>query len=155
MRFPGVLRCSGGLAIVLAAMLFAGPGCAGVKTSDRSLEFVDPDEAEVLVAGRRKILGGQEEGAVLVDPRPSAAFEARHIPGALSVPYQDLTFLADDLRAFKTLIVYGEGYRDPRAEGMSKSLMELGFADVRTLRGGLRAWTDSGREVDGTGEPEG
>ena len=33
-------------------------------------------------------------------------------------------------------------------DGMSKRLLELGFKDVRTLRGGLRAWTDAGFEVE-------
>jgi rhodanese-related sulfurtransferase len=31
---------------------------------------------------------------------------------------------------------------------MSKTLIELGFDDVRTLRGGLRAWEDAGFEVE-------
>jgi 3-mercaptopyruvate sulfurtransferase SseA len=31
---------------------------------------------------------------------------------------------------------------------MSKRLMELKHKDVRTLRGGLRAWADAGLELD-------
>ena len=52
------------------------------------------------------------------------------------------------LEGFGTLIVYGDDFGSAIANAMSKRLVELGYKDVRTLRGGLRAWQDAGNEVE-------
>ena len=52
-----------------------------------------------------------------------------------------------ELNQYHVLVVYGNDYNDPVAVAASKSLIELGF-EVRTLRGGLRAWTADGRELE-------
>ena len=51
------------------------------------------------------------------------------------------------------MIVYGNDYNDPVADGMSKRLIELGHKDVRTLMGGLRAWKADGYAVE-SGDPK-
>ena len=52
------------------------------------------------------------------------------------------------LAGYDLLIVYGDDYNDPIAEAMSKRLLNLGYKDVRTLRGGITAWTDAGYALE-------
>ena len=140
-------------ALLLASTLAAATGC-NRGTSDRDLTFVDPDDGLELVQGRKALFGllGSRTGS-WVDPRGEAAFRAGHIPGAINVPFQYLGVERHRLEGYSVLVVYGVGFRDPLAEGMSKRLIELGFGNVRTLRGGLRAWTDAGNPVEtGGGE---
>ena len=140
------------LAIGLA--LIALSACSN-KTSDRSLVFVSPEEGMQLAAGEeKKLLGlaGATSG-VWIDPRTEEAFVLGHIPGALHLPLKDVATNHEQLKGYDVIIVYGDGYHDPVATGMSKKLLQFGYKDVRTLQGGLRAWRDAGFEVE-TGLPE-
>ena len=136
------------LLIVLAMLLAVPVGCTK-SISDRNLILVDPDEAIVLVEGRKKLLGlaGTKTG-VWVDPRGGRAYRQGHIAGAIHLPFQELAVQQEQLRGYDVLIVYGTSVKDDLADGMSKRLLELGFKDVRTLRGGLRAWTRAGFELE-------
>ena len=139
-------RCRWVALLLLAAGL---AGCTGRSTSDRNLLLIDPDQAQKLI-GEHKIwfgLAGRGRGT-WVDPRTESDFRAGHIPGAINLPFQDLTTERDRLSGYDVLVVYGDDHRDPKAEGMSKRLIELGFKDVRTLRGGLRAWTAAGNPLE-------
>ena len=131
---------------ILTAML---AGCSR-KTSDRSLVFLGPSEGQQLVGEpRKKLLGlGGKQTGVWVDPRTEANYLAGHIPGAISLPMKTITTQHEQLKGYGIIIVYGDDYRDPVAEGMSKKLMQLGYRDVRTLRGGLRAWKDAGYSLE-------
>jgi rhodanese-related sulfurtransferase len=135
--------------LVLVAGLLTFAGCSKT-TSDKSLTFVTPDDAQALLGGRRGALfglGGEKQTAV-VDPRSLLDYRKGHIPGAIHVPYEDVRNETRRLQPYATIIVYGETYNSPVAQAMSKTLIELGFEDVQTLRGGLRAWRDAGFEVD-------
>ena len=76
-------------------------------------------------------------------------FQAGHIPGAIPLAFQNV---ADEHKAklagFDTLIVYGDDYGDPKPNAMSKRLIELGYSDVRTLEGGVQAWTEAGYRLE-------
>jgi rhodanese-related sulfurtransferase len=136
-------------AVVLA--LTAG-GCNQVRTSDKDLSFVDPAAGEDLVRGGSSgVLGmGEAKTGTWVDCRPAKDFQERHIPGAISMPYEVVSDEHTSLTHYSPIIVYGDTYNDSRATGMAKRLIELGHSDVYTLRGGLDSWTKAGREVEGT-----
>ena len=133
-------------------LLSVAAGCGAPKTSDRDVQWVETDVAARLAKGQKKILGiaGGTEAA-WVDPRRKEDYEATHIPGAINIPFQDISAEFRRLDGYGILIVYGADYGDPKADAMSKRLMELGFKDVRTLKGGLRAWIESGEPIE-TGE---
>ena len=138
-RFPG-------LPALTAAVLLATTGCREVKTSDRSLVDVTVTDAQSLLAGRDQLLGGTKTAA-LIDPRPVHEWRSAHVPGALHIPYEELRNAQKELAAFDTLIVYGNTYGSPVAVAASKTLLEMGFKDVRTLDGGLRRWKELGFPV--------
>ncbi|MEE8153789.1 MAG: rhodanese-like domain-containing protein [Phycisphaerales bacterium] len=142
-----IVRRAGSAVAVIAATL-AVLSCT-TKTSDRDLVLVNPIDAQELVQGQAKLLGlGGTATGTYVDPRSERDFRLGHIPGAISLPFQHLTNNKSKLDDYDVLIVYGDDYNDPKANAMSKRLLELGFSDVRTLRGGLRAWTSAGYALD-------
>ena len=137
----------------MGPVLWAAGGCSR-QTSNRDLVLVDPDEASALVSRQRGLLGLRGPvAAAWVDPRSEANFLQGHIPGAINLPFQDVTAGHHRLKSYEILVVYGDDFADPRAQGMSKRLLELGFKDVRTLRGGLRAWVTAGKTLE-VGEKE-
>ncbi len=138
------------LAALLTALVWTG---CSKSISDSDLVLVSPSEGMELAEGRKKLLGlGGVEKVAWVDPRGERAYREGHIPGALHVPFQDLTDQQEMLRGYDALIVYGSDFQDNLADAMSKRLLEMGFRDVRTLKGGLRAWSRTGYEVK-TGDP--
>jgi rhodanese-related sulfurtransferase len=127
---------------LLIALMALPSGCGAPKISDRNLVWVSPTQAQQLNHSEKK-------PTAFVDCRSTSDFLAGHIPGAISLPYSEL----DDQHArvlvgYDNLIIYGRDYGDPKAEAMSKSLLELRYHHVKTLSGGLLAWADAGYPVE-------
>jgi molybdopterin/thiamine biosynthesis adenylyltransferase/rhodanese-related sulfurtransferase len=96
---------------------------------------VSPDEAEVL-AGR---------GARIVDVRESTEWEEGHLPGAVHVPKgyleQRIEQAAPD-RAAPVVLYCAGGIRSLFA---ARTLREMGYSDVFSMRGGFQQWKAEGR----------
>lgn len=123
-------------------------GCSN-KTSDRDISLISAVDAQAIVQGRSKLLGlGGTTVGVWVDPRIEREFRLGHIPGALSLPFQNVAKDHHILQKYEVIVVYGSTYNDPKANAMSKRLMQLGYKDVKTLRGGLSGWKAAGYDVE-------
>jgi len=83
--------------------------------------------------------------AVLVDIRPPEAFNAGHVPQARSLPLSDLEKKAGALPKNKPIIVICDIGRT--AINAATRLRKLGFTEVVTLDGGLKAWMTAGLPV--------
>lgn len=117
---------------------------------------MDPGEAQRLVTRSGGLLGLVSSKGAWVDPRSSRDYQEGHIPGAVNLPFQDVSSGYKQFEGYSVVVVYGTDHVDARADAMSKRLLELGLKDVRTLRGGMRAWIEAGFPiVTGTepGEP--
>ena len=136
-------------ALVLATLLTSPLIGCSKRTSDRNLVFVEPADAEQLLRGKRGVLGlGGESRGVWLDPRSRIDYLDGHIPGAMHIPFENLRSDHSGLDDYDVIIVYGDDYNSPVALAASKTLMELGFEDVRTLRGGLRVWRAAGNTIE-------
>ena len=102
---------------------------------------VSVDDALALVDG---------EDALFVDVRERAEQSAGAIAGAVAAPRGFLEFVADPaspmhnpaLSSGKRLIVYcASGGRSALA---TKTLQDMGYADVANLTGGFQAWSEAG-----------
>jgi rhodanese-related sulfurtransferase len=81
------------------------------------------------------------QGALVLDLRPKASFEAGHIAEARNVPATELAASADTLKKWrdKTVITYCDsGVSGAQA---ARTLVKLGFTKVFNLDGGLNGWT--------------
>ena len=83
-----------------------------------------------------------------LDPRSERDFRLGHIPGAINLPFQNVAKGHTILQDYEVIVVYGSTYNDPKANAMSKRLMQLGYEDVKTLRGGLSGWKAAGYDVE-------
>jgi rhodanese-related sulfurtransferase len=83
--------------------------------------------------------------AVLVDVRPSEAFNTGHVPQARNVPLGDFEKKAAALPKNKPIILICDVGRS--AIGAATRLRKLGFTEVVTLDGGLKAWMTAGLPV--------
>ena len=87
------------------------------------------------------------QNAVLLDLRESKDFDAAHVPNAVNIPLSQLGGRAGELVKLtsRPLIAYCD--RGARSRGAGSALSKLGFAEVYTLHGGVKAWTDAGLPV--------
>ncbi|MFI5591982.1 rhodanese-like domain-containing protein [Amycolatopsis sp. NPDC051758] len=107
---------------------------------------VDPDD---LV---RDFEAGHTEGYVVVETRAEEAFAQVRIPGAINLPYRDMTpestkHLDRDL----VYICYCESSNCNAATKGALKLAELGFR-VKRLSGGITSWIATGYPVEGSQE---
>ncbi len=83
------------------------------------------------------------EAPMLIDVREPGEGAIARIDGARLIPQGELTECLDELTSARSLVLYcksGERSRDA-----ADLLLNLGFRNVRSLRGGIDAWT---REID-------
>ena len=116
-----------------------------------SMQLIGEALAEVASISVDEALGlAGGEGAVFVDVRERAEHAAGAITGAVAAPRGFLEFIADPaspmhnpaLSAGKRLVIYcASGGRSALA---TKTLQDMGYAEVANLTGGFQAWTESG-----------
>jgi len=83
-----------------------------------------------------------DQGALVVDVRPTAEFAAGHLPNARNIPADDVSRRAGELPAGKPVIVVcGSGSRAGKA---ATALRAAGRQDVFCLEGGIAGWQQAG-----------
>ena len=116
-------------AIVLA--LTAGPAAADLRIGLQEFDRLRHD-------GR----------VLVVDVRDEAAYRKAHVPGAVSIPIDQLDAQAEHLRASGDRVVtYCGGPAGEAGARAAARLRHLGLGDVWVLDGGLQRWVDAGRVV--------
>ncbi|MFB6262909.1 MAG: ArsR/SmtB family transcription factor [Bradymonadaceae bacterium] len=107
-------------------------------TDRRGIESVQGDELAERI----------EEGDVtLIDVRPREEYEAGHLPGAVSVPLEELEERIDELPSDEEIVAYCRGpYCVMSAEAV-ETLREREFDAIR-LEDGVREWEDRGYSVE-------
>ncbi|GAA2859170.1 rhodanese-like domain-containing protein [Pseudonocardia halophobica] len=89
-------------------------------------------------------LGGPEPGFVLVDTRSRAAWDQRHVPGAVHHPH---AALPGDLDPAVPVVTYCWG---PGCDGATRGALELARAGfrVKEMLGGIEYWIREGFAVE-------
>jgi glyoxylase-like metal-dependent hydrolase (beta-lactamase superfamily II)/rhodanese-related sulfurtransferase len=108
------------------------PLCQLLAEAAGKIDFVNAEEL------------ASDKDALVLDVREREAFEAGHIPGALSLPRGQLELQADRQLPDpnrRILVCCGNGEMATLA---AATLRELGFVRASVLRGGLAAWQDKG-----------
>ncbi len=150
-RLPRPVWAASTLAVLIAV---GGSGC-GRSTSDRDLVYRRPNEAVELANTPTGAFGAGGVPKVLwLDPRTPAQFADGHIPQATNIPFPEIERTHEaTCRGFEMFIVYDTDYDDVLAKAASKRLMELGYENVYSLLGGLKAWKTEGYPVEKSQAP--
>ncbi len=92
--------------------------------------------------------------AVFIDSRMRGDFVSGHIPGALSLPLDEVKHPANvreklkqgplSLSPERTLVVYCEGEGCQTSIALAKLIHGQGFRDVRIIMGGFAEWSAAG-----------
>lgn len=87
------------------------------------------------------------KNALLLDIREDKEFEGGKLPDAVHIPLSQLDARAAELAAMagRPVVVYCS--RGLRSRSASAALVKLGFAEIYSLHGGIKAWKDAGLPV--------
>lgn len=80
------------------------------------------------------------EGAVVVDLRDKAEFDAGHIVDAVNIPYASIESRMDELKKFEGKPIVLACKMGQHAGTAGTTLKKAGFDNVSRLRGGITEW---------------
>ncbi len=100
---------------------------------------VTPREAKAMLAAK-----GGPDGALLVDCRRQNEWETCRIEGAVLIPMEEIAMRLDELERShgdrdRTIIV--QCHTGRRSLKVTHLLREAGFADVKSMAGGIELWS--------------
>ncbi len=135
------LPMSGVLLVAFGALTQA----SDVKTSDDLVAEAKATITEISVPAASAL---DQDDAIVIDVREPAEFADGHVPGAINIPRGLLEFRIGRIEPFEDLSA-AEQRAQPivlycRSGGRSAlaaaTLGEMGFADVKSIQGGYKAW---------------
>ncbi|MGB6499961.1 MAG: molybdopterin-synthase adenylyltransferase MoeB [Thermoplasmata archaeon] len=115
---------------------FCGVPVSGVASSDRVPEIL-PRDLE------RELHG--EDPPLLVDVREPEELAISHMPGAIGIPKGEIAEHLDELTGARSIVMFCRA--GSRSADAARTLLDLGFTNVRSLKGGINAWAE---QVDPT-----
>ena len=137
----------------VAALLVALKGVArahraAVEPARRAALGLDVDDrAEVEQIGREELIARARTGDVVVlDVRPETEFAAGHIPGALSIPIDELADRLNELPPELEIVAYCRSEYCVMSYDATRLLQAAGRR-VRVLDGGVTEWRLAGQPV--------
>ncbi len=93
-----------------------------------------------ITADEAKAVMESDAEYVIVDARTAEEFAEGHIPGAILIPYDEITETAENILTDKnkTILIYCRSGR--RSKIAAEALLALGYTDIREF-GGIIDWT--------------
>lgn len=112
----------------------------------------DPTEGNVeidLESARQLFETGE---AVFVDARTGEDFEEGHIPGAISLPLNEVDRRLDGffecVAVYEPIVTYCNGYECDDSHHLAEELKAAGYEDVKVFGGGVPEWESAGYELE-------
>lgn len=127
-----------GLSLLLITLLLftasAGLAAHGEGGKDSPYPAVTAEEIKASLTGKSKVY--------IIDVRSLKEYKYSHIPGAVNVPSPAVKMLSDRLPKDKSasIILYERGDSIMGTERAFKSLVKMGYKNIRHFKGGILQW---------------
>jgi hydroxyacylglutathione hydrolase len=104
------------------------------------------DLGHVRVVDARIAKRMSDDGATLLDVRERSEYERAHAPGAMHIPYEQLSARIAEVPRGRDVIVYcAAGVRS----SLAASILERSGLDPVNMRGGFSSWESAGLPTEG------
>ncbi len=84
------------------------------------------------------------QNAVMLDVREAKDYQGGRVPNALHIPLSELSSRGSELGKYTGRPVIAYCDRGNLSRAAASALAKLGFSEVHSLRGGVRAWSEAG-----------
>lgn len=119
---------------------------AGGKTIPQIIEEAKSQTTEVTVEEVKKEMDAGKE-FVLLDVRTSEEFMAGHLPKAVNIPRGKLEFMIGKHYSQKDADIVVYCRKGGRAALCAKALSDIGYTNVKNLKGAFKAWGEAGYPI--------
>ncbi len=85
---------------------------------------------------------------VLVDARDKNSYKKMHLPGAVSMPVDDIDELSGGMDKEKEVVVYCSGNFCDASTEAAAILIKKGFKNVSEYKGGIQDWVAGGNPTE-------
>ena len=135
-----------GALVLIFTMTINNTVFAGGKTIPQIIGEAKSQTSEVNVEEVKKDM---ETGKnfVLLDVRTSEEFKAGHLPKAVNIPRGTLEFLIGKHYPQKDVEIVVYCRTDARAALCAKSLSDMGYTNIKNLKGAFKAWGEAGYPI--------
>lgn len=119
------------ICVFLAMIIFTA--CTQENTGAQEAVYVN------ITAEEAKEIMDTQEGYVILDTRTQEEYDLGHIPGAIVIPYDEITEKAENVLTDKDqlILVYCRSGR--RSKLASEDLVKLGYTNIKEF-GGILDW---------------
>ncbi len=104
--------------------------------------------SSISAQGLSRMVEGKGAMIYLIDVRAEDEYAAGHVPGSIHVPGGQAVQRADDFVAVQNAPIIFISDESARAVMAAYWYRQMGFPNVSLLRGGLRAWSESGGRIE-------
>jgi len=122
------------------------PVFAGAKTVPQIIGEAKSQITEVTVEEIKNDINAGKN-FVLLDVRTSEEFKAGHLPKGINIPRGTLEFLIGKFHPNKDTEMVLYCRTDARAALCTNTLKEMGYTNVKNLKGGFKAWGEAGYSI--------
>lgn len=119
---------------------------AGGKTIPQIIGEAKSQTTEVTVEEVKKDIDAGKK-FVLLDVRTSEEFKAGHLPKAVNIPRGTLEFMIGKHYPQKDMEIVVYCRTDARAALCAKSLTDMGYMNIKNLKGAFKAWGEAGYPI--------
>ncbi len=112
---------------------FCGVPTPGATPSGPKVPEITPEALEAEL--------GSGEPPLLLDVREPEEWALGHLPGAQLIPKGELLEHVDELTRAREVVLYCRS--GSRSGQSARQLLTLGFTNVKSLKGGINAWSDA------------
>ena len=127
--------------LTINSMVFAGG-----KTIPQIIAEAKSQTTEVTVEEVKKDMDAGKE-FVLLDVRTSEEFNAGHLPKAVNIPRGTLEFIIGKYYPQKDVDIVVYCRTDARGALCAKALSDIGYTNIRNLKGAFKAWGEAGYPI--------
>lgn len=111
-----------------------------------------PKNPEMDITALSHLLEKMGDRLVIVDARSREDFEAGHIPGAFSLPVDEVEIemgkFMESVPPEKMIVTYCSGVECWDSHEVAQILQDAGYENVQVFAGGMPVWLDNGKPVE-------
>ena len=135
-----------GALVVIFSMTINNALLAGGKTVPQIIGEAKSQTTEITIEELKKDMDAGMN-FVLLDVRTSEEFKAGHLPKAVNIPRGTLEFLVGKHYPQKDVEIIVYCRTDARSALCAKTLSDMGYTNVKNLKGAFKAWGEAGYPI--------
>lgn len=134
---------------IVCVICLAGISSQALAEAKGPMQFVAAAKAKIVEVTPQQVKADMDAGkpVILLDVRDSAEFDAGHLPKAKNVSRGLLEFKIGRVLPDKNAYIVLYCRTDARSALATVVLQEMGYTNVRNMKGAFKAWGEAGYPV--------